>query len=420
MRKTLLGVCFMLMFAGHSMAGGFGLYEFGARSSALGGAAVAQAWDASTVFYNPAGLSFIDGTRFYGGVTLISPNNHFVGAEPIFSGEEHETKSNIFTPIGIYASHRFNDKLAAGIGVTNPFGLGIEWEEDFPGRGIARNTDLKSFYISPVVSYRISDNFSIGGGLDLVYSSVLLERSAYLFESEGSSGYEVGTSKLEGNSGIGVGFSASLMYRTEQLGLGFLYRHSVKNEFEDGDATFEIYDTYAKNLAQAKLTDQKASTSITYPNFFSVGVYYKPMKNLGVEVDYMWYNWSVFDELVINFDDPDLDQTVPEHYENSSQVRVGVHYDLTPQLQVRGGYIYDQTPQPVESVSPLLPDNDRNDYSIGLGYTFNQFQFDLGYMLVDFGERSTVEDGEGQNEYGFDGAYSSAANLFFFSFGVQL
>ncbi|MBD3226365.1 MAG: hypothetical protein GF313_16670 [Caldithrix sp.] len=420
MKKRLITLLVILFMSSQSFAAGFGLYEFGARASALGGATVARAWDASTVFYNPAGLSFIEGTHFYGGVTLISPENHFVGAEPILTGQEHSAKDQIFNPIGIYLTHRFSDKFAAGIGVTNPFGLGLEWEEDFPGRGIARNTDLQSFYISPVVSYKVMDNLSVGGGLDLVYSNVLLERSAYLFESEGSSGYEVGTSKLEGSSGIGIGFSASLMYQTERLGLGFLYRHSVTNEFEEGDATFEIYDTYASPLASQLLTDQKASTEMTYPNFFSVGVYYRILDALGVEVDFMWYNWSVFDELVLDFKDDRLDQVVPENYEDASQLRVGVHYDVTSALQIRAGYIYDQTPQPIESVSPLLPDNDRNDYSIGLGYTYNNLQFDLGYMLVDFGERSTVEDGEGQNEYGFDGTYSSLANLFFFSFGIGL
>ena len=67
----------------------------------------------------------------------------------------------------------------------------------------------------------------------------------------------------------------------------------------------------------------------------------------------------------------------------------------------------------------MLPDNDRNDYSFGVGYTYDNMQFDIGYMLVDFGTRSTLEDGVGQNEYGFNGEYSTIANLLFFSYGIN-
>jgi long-chain fatty acid transport protein len=132
----------------------------------------------------------------------------------------------------------------------------------------------------------------------------------------------------------------------------------------------------------------------------------------------MWYKWSVFDELVLDFEELG-EVIIPEDYKNSIQFRIGVHYDFAENWQLRGGYIYDETPQPIESVSPLLPDNDRHDFSIGLGYTLNKWQFDAGYMLVDFGERSTVENGEGKNHDGFDGTYATIANLFFISFGYN-
>ena len=68
----------------------------------------------------------------------------------------------------------------------------------------------------------------------------------------------------------------------------------------------------------------------------------------------------------------------------------------------------------------MLPDNDRNDFSFGLGYTRNNMKFDVGYMVVLFGERSTVENGVGMNDNGFDGTYSSVANLFFISYGINI
>ena len=84
MRGLLLVVFSLLLLIGSSFGAGFGLYEFGARSSSLSGAVVAQAADASTVFYSPAGLVFLDGTQIYGGVSLITATNRYIG--PNYTG----------------------------------------------------------------------------------------------------------------------------------------------------------------------------------------------------------------------------------------------------------------------------------------------------------------------------------------------
>jgi long-chain fatty acid transport protein len=411
--SIMVSVLLLFTFA---FSGGFELYEFGARSSSMGGAVVARAADASTVFYNPAGIVFLEGTNFYGGVTLVSSSNSFTWD---VTSTEYNAKSGFHTPIGVYFTHRFNEKLAAGIGVTNPFGLGLEWEDDFPGRYIARNSDLKSFYISPVVAYQVMEGLSIGGGADLVLGSVTLENSVYyaLDPTNPAVRTEIATAKIEGSSKLAVGFSVSTMYRAEKWGAGFLYRHSIKNKLEDGDATFELIAPYGSiPTLQAVFTNQKINAEMNFPSFLSIGFYYKLLEQLGMEVDYMWYKWSEFKEIVLEFENPILNQTIEEDYKNSEQMRLGIHYDLSPQLQLRLGYIFDQTPQPTKSISPMLPDNDRNDFSIGVGYTRNNMQFDIGYMLVLFGERDT----KGRNEYRFEGTYSSTAHLFFVSYGIKL
>jgi long-chain fatty acid transport protein len=425
MRKWMLILLVPLLAADALLASGFNIYEFGGRGSAMGGALVARAWDGSTIFYNPAGLAFLKGTQFYGGTTLIFPNTRFVGAFPIFSNEAQKTRYAYFTPIGVYFSHKFGEKLGAGIGVTNPFGLGVEWHDSFSGRTVSRNSQLQSFYVSPVVAYRITPNLSIGGGPDLVIAKVKLEKNISMFDvSEAWKGYEIGEVELKGTSNLGIGFTASAMYRREKLGLGFLYRHSIKNEFKNGDAVFTLYDNLSVNeikqiIPRDVLKNQKANTAIDFPNFLSAGVYYKFTKKLGLEADYMWFNWSVFKEIKLDFEEDDLDQTITENYQDSWQLRLGAHYELTEALSLRAGYIYDRTPQPIESVSPLLPDNSRHDFSFGLGYNFGKFQLDLGYMLVNFGERSTVEEGVGKNRDGFNGAYNSRADLIYGSFGIN-
>jgi long-chain fatty acid transport protein len=233
---------------------------------------------------------------------------------------------------------------------------------------------------------------------------------------------EAGAAKLEGTSELAVGFSIGLQYQMEKLRLGALYRHSIDNKFEKGDVTF-VRNTFADSTIQAivdnNMKDQNAKTSITYPAFISIGAHYQLLEALGVELDAMWYQWSVFDELVLDFDNDNLDKTIPEDYKDAWQIRVGAEYKCEKGVAFRLGYIYDPTPQPIESVGPMLPDDNRHDFSIGLGYTLNNMQFDAGYMFVDIGERTTVEDGVGKNHYGFNGTYNSLAQLAFISFGIN-
>ncbi len=431
MRSGLLVLCVLLLSIGVSFGAGFGLYEFGARSSALGGAVVAQSHDASSVFYNPAGLVFQKGTQFYGGVALITASNRWVGpvtpsGTPIYGTDKvFDAEDQLHTPIGIYLTHSFNEKLAVGLGVTNPFGLGLKWGDDFPGRVVSKNVDLKSYYISPVVSYKLLPNLALGGGLDIVYSTVQLDRNIlFAFPNDPSTepGVEIGSLDLKGHSKVAFGFSASLLYKMDKLSLGFLYRNQVKNKFENGDATISLFNTPYKGFVQTTglFVNQNASTEITYPSLLSAGVHYQLMEKLGVEVDYMWYKWDVFKVLDLTFDKAALNTEVLENYSNSSQFRVGVHYSMMDNLELRLGYIYDQTPQPRESMSPLLPDNTRNDLCVGLGYQMGKMSLDVGYMFVDFGERSTVVNGVGKNYDNFNGTYSSIANLFLVSYGISL
>ncbi|RMG28403.1 MAG: hypothetical protein D6732_18875, partial [Methanobacteriota archaeon] len=358
MGKVTLFFLASLLYISTVLGAGFHIGEFGGRSAAMGNAVIAQAYDPSVIFYNPAGLGFLEGTQFYGGVTGILAKANFVGAAPVFDNTVHNAKEKFFPPVGIYATHRFSEKIAAGVGLTNPFGLGLEWEDNFPGRFISKNVDLKSFYISPVIAYQISPNVSIAAGVDVVLTSVLLNRNILIFNTEGvpGTGTEVGEVELSGNGDPTLGFSAGFMYRNDRVGFGVSYRHSVTAEFTDADADFTVFDSAdpnAKAVASALFTDQKGSAAIDFPSILSVGLYYKLTPQLGMEVSYVYYNWSVFEKIDLKFEDERLNQTIPENYENSSQVRIGAHYDVNERLSLRAGYLWDETPQPIESVSPL-------------------------------------------------------------------
>lgn len=424
MKKALMVILVCLLPASIVMAAGFNIGEFGGRSASMGNAAVAQAYDASVLFYNPAGMGFLQGSQLYGGVSLIFSSAKFVGTDPMFADTVYDAKKQVFPPIGLYGTHRFSEKFAAGLSVTTPFGLGLAWENDFPGRFISKDVMLETFYITPAVAYTINPNLSISAGVDVVLSTVNLQRNLLLFNSVPGTGTEVGEVELDGGGDPAVGFIGGIMYKNDKLGIGAMYRHKVTLKFNEASANFTVYDGIEPAglaaVAQGLFVDQKGSAEINIPNYFAVGVYYKIMKQLGAEITYAWYGWSAFEKIELKFDDERLDQTIPEHYKDEYQIRFGAHYDINDKFQVRAGYIYDRTPQPIESVSPLLPDDTRSDYTFGLGYKAGKFRIDAGYMFVDIGERSTVENGEGQNDNGFNGTYNSRADILMLSLGYTI
>ena len=94
------------MFPGIILAGGFQLNEHGAKPMGLGGAFTAIANDASAVYWNGAGLSYLEGTNFLLGAALIAPSTSFRGVTP--SVEKTSMKSQVFLPPHFFVSHKIS------------------------------------------------------------------------------------------------------------------------------------------------------------------------------------------------------------------------------------------------------------------------------------------------------------------------
>lgn len=430
-RAMMAAVC-ALVLTGQAWAGGFSIYEQGAAATAQGGAFVARAWDASAAFYNPAGLAAygIPGQwRLYGGVTPVQSLSKMTGLDPYpGAGVQEEAKEKWFPPFFFYAAYQINENMAGALGITTPFGLGTEWKNPnntYSGRFRSIMADIQTVTISPTFSYKFNDMFSAGLGIDYVYSKVKLQRhrGKEFANGDETRDYDVMDINLEGKDEGSIGFHAAILAKlNEQWSVGIDYKHSVKNDYK-GDATFHqissgisaLDQTIASLMANPTFggVKQSGNTSVEYPASLVTGVAYKPIDKLNMELDFAYVMWSSFKQVVIEF--PESQYLTPsildENYDDTWQIRFGAEYWMMPKLALRCGYIYDKTPAPTETVNPLLPDADRHDVSIGLGYKVSDnLRVDAAYMAVMFKERST----EGKNLEGYDGIYKSHVNLFAF------
>jgi len=394
-------------------AAGFALFEHGGQGMGFAGAFTAQASDPSAIFHNPAGIAFLRRKQVYLGGTAVMPTWRFEGASP-FPGagvSEHDSVSVLLPPAAYY-TQPFSPRVAFGIGVNVPFGLKTEWAEPdrFSGRYISQKAALGGFAVNPTVAFKLADRLAVGAGLDVRLSKVTLERRIPVINPFTLKPVDAAAERMEAGTDTGIGFDAGVLAKvSEELSIGVSYRHRVKVDYE-GTASFAPISTGNAQLDARVAGALPAGSlplrsSITFPAFASGGLAYH-RGDWVLEADVDWYRWSAFQSIPVTFPDrTDLSGAITEDYRDSFQYRLGAERTLNDTWTVRGGYFWDETPAPPASLSPLLPDADRNGFCLGASWRSGSLSVDAASWLVLARDRSTA----GLNRDGFEGTYKSRA-----------
>jgi len=409
-------------------AGGFNIYEAGARATALGGAFTATADDGSAIFYNPAGIAFLEGSVIDANLMPVVPSVKFTAADWPTPGETGRTTKQSFPIPGLYGARNTGRGLAYGLGVYAPFGLGVEWTDQatWIGRQASWDVDLATIYVTPTVAYRFNERYALAIGADIGWSRINLSRFTAVEFGGGSTLVNVINADLEGDSKLNVTPCAGLMWRPQpRLSFGAMYHHSKTLEFGDGNALLtNVAPAALSSAIDAQIAglggaEQKLGTELNLPWILALGVSYRFNDTVRGEFNAVRFGWSEFEALTLDFDTDALDQTIEEQYVDVWQLRFGLDLTLTPAVNAMFGYCHDNSPQPVESMSPLLPDADREDFSAGLRVKTGDWTLTGSYMAVLFHERSNVVDGEVRRfgETQPAGSYDSIAHIFGIGFG---
>ena len=425
-RMTMLAIV-VLLAAGQSLAGGFNIYEAGAKATALGGAFTATADDGSAIFYNAAGLAFLEGSAIDLNLMPIVPGAEFTGARRPDGGHSTgETVDQTFPIPGLYYYQNTGD-LAWGIGVYAPFGLGVEWAdpESWVGRALSYDVDLATVYISPSIAWKVSESVAMSMGVDIAHTAITLNRYKVLPGND-MNGINAIDITIEGDSEFNFSPAlGTLIKATDKLSFGAMYHHSKKMAIKEGTMTLTniaepgLAPSIDGLIASLGGPTHSGTTQLKLPHMLAIGAAYQFNDKLRGEIDMVHFGWSNFDELSLDFGNELLNETIIEAYEDVWQYRVGLTYELSKTLTGLAGYVKDETPQPVESMSPLLPDSSRNDWSFGLAWKASDKMTLTGtYMAVLFDERTNIIDGVQQAfddedlETNPGGSYDSVANIF--------
>lgn len=420
-----------LTFGMHSnvQASGFALIEMNAsgQGNSYAGAAVGTN-DASTIFFNPAGMMNLERDQLAiaahyiipsadfnndGSVTAPQPPGGAVGPGTVFlSGDDDDGGENAFVP-NLYWVKTINAQTKFGLGVNAPFGLTVDYDDEWVGRYHALLSELLTVNINPSIAYRVNDKLSVGAGLSVMLAdanlSSAIDFGAFCYaanpfgpancDGAGLSPSNLGTDNSDGEleleadnfDDIATGFNLGLIYQiSDRTKIGVAYRSEVDISVEgDGDFTVPNNVTLQTLVGgSGAFVDTDIGVDVTLPASFSVSVAPHQIDKFTWLVDVTWTGWSSFDELRIEYDNPaQPDSVTTEDWDDSMRYAVGFDYQYSDKIILRSGIALDETPVPsAERRTPRLPGDDRTWQSFGLTYMVNNdMTFDFGYshLFID-------------------------------------
>lgn len=373
-------------------AAGFALIEqnaSGLGNAYAGGAAVAE--DASTVFFNPAGLTRLSGSQLAVSGEVIGLSAKFqnqgstslIPGIPLTGGNGGDAGGWAVVP-NIYFATDIAPQWKFGVGINAPFGLKTEYDEGWAGRYQALESKVESININPSIAYQVNETVSVGAGVSAMYMKGKLSK-AIDFGSIGAAlgvpgsipQNQDGAVKFDG-SDWGYGYNLGALFQvTPDTRVGVAYRSKIKEELSGGQAAFS--GVPAAFAASPLFTTTGAKASITLPESASLSAFSQIDSKWAVMGDVTWTKWSRFNELRLQFNNGAPDSVTTENWKDTYRVSIGATYQYSDSWKLRGGIAYDKSPVEDQYRTARIPDHDRKWLALGAGYKVS------GAGTVDFG-----------------------------------
>ena len=389
--------------ASAAMAEGYGLYEYSARGVALGGTVVARKPDASSVAYNPALLARLPGTHIMGGLSFITPVGKMDTEDAYGNKDTTALKPSTWLIPHAYFTHQINDDFTFGVGEFSRFGLGFEYPHNWPGRFNIYEVNLKSLSFNPNIAWAATDKLSLAAGVEILYVALDLKKRAMapVYDQDYNiiGGMEV-DSNIQDATDTGLGWNLAAHYQfNDQWAVGLSYRSQVRVHAK-GEVEYTMMGQSSPSMAAAQGTfqqmfrDGKAHSTVILPDSYTGGISYTPFPELSFELSAAYTRWSSFRDLNIHLPEPIGESRNSKHWKDVWRIGFGVEYSPLDWLTLRAAYMFDQSPMEGRQADYLVPTKDRDIWSAGLGFSWENWDLDLAYMLIAARQRTYAASDE--------------------------
>lgn len=420
-KVALTAIAVAAAFASTAHAAGFMLTEQSAGSlgRAYAGAGV-DGTDLSGVYYNPATMVLHKGTAFQAGFVGIGLNLDYVGEDA--NGNEvtanGRNKSQAI-PHG-YFVHQINDKVWFGLGMTVPFGMGTEYDDDWAGNQHGISATILTFDLNPNFAFKLSEKFSVGVGASIQYAAADLKirknitgdanKVLAVIGSQSQAKDASVRSEIDADS-IAWGWNIGMMWSPlENLRFGVSYRSKIQHDAE-GDLTIDqlsATSTEGADLSQIlggalsqirAYGDMDGSASVTAPAWAMASVAWDVNDLVSLYGTFRWTDWSSFDELKID-GNGETKSTIPNKWRDTYLGSIGMDLRLTDWWTLRGGIAYESSPiANPQYRTAIIPDADRWWFAIGSSFKWSDnFQTDVSFAHLHGVHERNLYDSNGNKE----------------------
>lgn len=366
----VLALCAWLGWAPRASALGFRIPNQDASAIARGNAFVATADNPSAIYYNPAGITQLEGNNvqmgslFYLGI--------YGDAENANGTTVHNNAEVIPVPTLQYTITPEGSPLSFGLGLYEPFGFSVDWPNEAPFRQEGTKANLSYFTINPVVAWKVLPSLSIAVGPTFNYSQVDIQQGLfpvpYILPGD--------QAEYQGNN-WGYGFNAGVLWQPlPKWSFGGSYRSTSRMNYK-GDFTLST-----PPLAPTTLN---TATTIDFPQIAIAGVSFRPTPKWNIEFDVDWADWSSVRALMIQHV-----QSRQLNWRASWMFELGATYYFDNHYYLSAGYFFSQASTPTEFFTPLVPDSDLHIGSVGGGHKGEHWSWAVAFQLIAGGWRDVA------------------------------
>jgi len=378
-------------------AGGFSLNEQSASAMGVANAgAVANPENATTVYFNPAGMSQLKGTNISFGAAILDIDAEAKSAnatnqlgQPV-NGRNGGDIANLAVLPNFYMTHEVSESVDVGFGIHAPYGLAADYDDDFAGRFFADKTELTALAFSPSISVNNGQGLSMGASINILYVEGKLtkfqDNSGRSFRAPngalpGTTLPPQGYADIEGDD-VGVTFQVGFLYElNDRTQFGLTAQTGTELDL-DGDATFTDLVVIPQQGSAAGFavpinSTEPAKVPLSIPESISVGLKHKATDDFTVLAGATYTRWSRFEALNIYGTDSSKPVTsgnsggpngqlthIPEYWQNTWQFNLGGVWQATPAWAFKAGYAWDESPVD-DFITARIPSSDRHWLTLG-------------------------------------------------------
>jgi long-chain fatty acid transport protein len=368
---------------------GFRIPNQDAEATAKGNAFMATADNPSAIYYNPAGITQLEGPQARVGFHVIHVSSHFEAA----AGKDSDTKFEIQSVPQVYCVLPLQNsppdhRIALGLGLYMPFGLGIQW----PGDASLRNEGIEGRLIyltlTPVAAMEIFPGFSFAVGPTFNYSYAKLRQGVGFIPGD--------TFRFTGDGGA-IGAKLAMRWQPcDQWAFGASWTSPTTVNYE-GATTIKPETTVKKGT----------KASLDFPQFVAAGISFRPTPRWNLEVGMDWTDWDTLNTTTFNgtaFGNIPL----AFNWRSTFMVHSGVEYYFQNRYWVAGGYFYSPNSTSDRDFNPLLPDTDLHVASLGVGHKGQRWDWAISGQIITGPAREVHNGNTADGKYNF---FNQAVNF---------